>query len=286
MRMPENIIYSIVTSSGASGSYASVNGLNLYYELHGDRAAGRPLVLLHGGLGTIGMFGEVLTLLAEGRQVIAVELQAHGHTAEIDRPLSFEAMADDIAALIKQLSLNSADILGYSLGGGVALQTAIRHPDVVGKLVAVSTPCKRDGWYPEVLAGMAAMNADAARTWVGSPMHQAYASVAPKPENWPLLADKLGQLLKKDYDWSKEIAVLKAPVLIVVGDADSVRTAHAVELFGLLGGGKVDAGWDGSGMSNARLAVLPGTTHYNIFSSSTLASIVTPFLDAPMPEAG
>jgi pimeloyl-ACP methyl ester carboxylesterase len=264
------------------GKYAKINGLNLYYEIHGT---GKPLVLLHGGLGTVDMFGQVLPALAETRQVIAVDLQAHGHTADIERPLSFELMADDIAALVKQLGLERADVMGYSLGGGVALRTAIRHPDVVRKLVLVSTPFKRDGWYPEVLAGMAGMNAEAAKGWVGSPMQQAYATVAPKPENWPTLAAKLGDLLKQDYDWSAGVAAIKAPTMIVVGDADSVRTAHAVEFFELLGGGKRDAGWDGSGMSNARLAILPGVTHYNIFSDPVLASTVTPFLDAPMPNA-
>jgi pimeloyl-ACP methyl ester carboxylesterase len=211
-------------------------------------------------------------------------LQAHGRTADIDRPLSFESMADDISALIKHLGFAKADVMGYSLGGGVGLQTAIRHPEVVRKLVVVSTPFKRDGWYPEVLAGMEQMGPQAAEPMKQTPMYQLYASVAPKPEDWPVLLTKLGQLLKQDYDWSKDVAAIKAPTLIVVGDADSVRTGHAVELFGLLGGGKADAGWDGAGMSNARLAILPGTTHYNIFFSPTLASTVTPFLDAPLPE--
>jgi pimeloyl-ACP methyl ester carboxylesterase len=243
------------------------------------------LVLLHGGVGAIEMFGEVLPLLAEGRQVIAVDLQAHGRTADIARPLSYELMADDIGALIKHLGFESADVMGYSLGGGSALQTAIRHPDMVRKLVLVSTPFKRDGWYPEILAGMGQMGPQAAEPMKQTPMYQLYARIAPKPEDWPVLLTKLGQLLRQDYDWSKDVAAIKAPTLIVVGDADSVRTAHAVELFGLLGGGKADAGWDGSGMSNARLAILPATTHYNIFFSPTLASTVTPFLDAPMPEA-
>jgi len=250
----------------------------MYYEIHG---AGEPLVLLHGGVGAIEMFGEVLPLLAAGRQVIAVDLQAHGRTADIDRPLSFELMADDIAALIQQLGFERADVMGYSLGGGVALQTAIRHPDGVRKLVLVSTPFKRDGWYPEILAGMAQMGPQAAEPMKQTPMYQLYASVAPRPEDWPVLLTKLGQLLKQDYDWSKDVAAIKAPTLVVVGDADSVRTSHAVELFELLGGGQADAGWDGSGMSSARLAILPGTTHYNIFFSPTLASTVAPFLDAP-----
>jgi pimeloyl-ACP methyl ester carboxylesterase len=265
-----------------AGSYASVNGLEMYYEIHGT---GRPLILLHGGVGAIEMFGEVLPLLAEGRRVVAVDLQAHGRTADIDRPLSFGLMADDIAALIEHLEIEKADVMGYSLGGGVALQTAIRHPEVVRKLVVVSTPFKRDGWYPEVLAGMGQMGPEAAEPMKQTPMYQLYASVAPKPEDWPVLLTKLGQLLGQDYDWSEEVAAIEAPTTIVVGDADSVRTAHAVEFFELLGGGKADAGWDGSGMSNARLAILPATTHYDIFFSPTLASTVTPFLDAPVAEA-
>jgi len=155
----------------------------------------------------------------------------------------------------------------------------------VRKLVVVSTPFERDGWYPEILAGMEQMGPEAAEPMKQTSMYQLYASVAPKPEDWPVLLTKLGQLLGQDYDWSKDVAAIEAPTMILVGDADSVRTAHAVRFFELLGGGKADAGWDGSGMSNARLAVLPATTHYNIFSSPTLASTVTPLLDAPIPEA-
>ena len=266
----------------AKDSYASVNGLNLYYEIHG---AGEPLILLHGGVGAIQMFGEVLPSLAQNRQVVAVDLQAHGRTADIDRPLSFELMAGDIAALIKHLGIEEADVMGYSLGGGVALRTAIQHPEVVRKLVLVSIPFKRDGWYPEILAGMGQMGPQVAEPMKQTPMYQLYASIAPKPEDWPVLLTKLGELLRQDYDWSNEVAAIKAPTLIVVGDADSVRTAHAVAFFELLGGGKVDAGWDGSGMSNARLAILPATTHYNIYSSPQLSAVVAPFLDAPMPGA-
>ncbi len=262
------------------GRYAPVNSLNMYYETHGG-GAGSPLVLLHGGVGASEMFGAVLPLLAAGRQVIAADLQAHGRTADIDRPLRFESMADDVAALIKHLGLASADVMGYSLGGGVALQTAIRHPELARRLVLVSTPFKRDGWYPEVLAGMGQMGPEAAEPMKQTPMYQAYAAVAPKPQDWPVLLTKLGKLLSQDYDWSQAVAAIKAPAMIVVGDADSVRTAHAVEFFALLGGGKADGGWDGSGMSSARLAILPGMTHYTIFSSPILASTVTPFLDAP-----
>ena len=266
----------------ATRDYAHVNGLGLYYEVHG---VGEPLVLLHGGLGAIEMFGGVLPLLAEGRRVIAVDLQAHGRTADVDRPISYESMADDMGALIQHLRFGGADVMGYSLGGGVALQTAIRHPGAVRKLVVASTPFRRDGWYPEVLAGMGQMGPEAAEPMKGTPMYELYSSIAPRLEDWPVLLTKLGRLLRQDYDWSEEVKEISAPTMIVVGDADSVRTAHAVEFFELLGGGKADAGWDGSGMPNARLAILPATTHYDIFSSPALASAVAPFLDAPMPES-
>ncbi|MEP7285200.1 MAG: alpha/beta hydrolase [Chloroflexota bacterium] len=266
----------------SNGSYALVNGINLYYEVHGN---GEPLILLHGGIGAIEMFGEVLPMLAAGRQVIGVDLQAHGRTADIDRPLTIEAMADDVAALIKQLGFEQTDVMGYSLGGAVALQTTIRHPELVRKLVVVSTPFKRDGWYPEILAGMSQMGATAAEPMKQTPMYALYAQIAPKIADWVVLLTKMGDLLRKDYDWTAGVAAIKAPTLIVVGDADSVRTSHTVEFFELLGGGKADGSWDGSGMSKSRLAILPATTHYTIFSSPALATVVMPFLDASMPAS-
>jgi pimeloyl-ACP methyl ester carboxylesterase len=266
----------------AKGKYASVNGLRMYYEIHGT---GKPLILLHGGFGAGEMFGPILPVLSKNRQVIAVDLQGHGRTADIDRPLSLERMADDIAALIKHLGIEKADVMGYSLGGGVALRTAIQHPEVVRKLVVVSAVFKRDGWYPEVLAGMKQVDTAAAEAMKQTPMYQLYARIAPKPADWPVLLTKVGTLVRKDFDWSKEVAAIKAPTMLVFGDADAVRPAHMVQFFELLGGGKKDGSWDGSGISTARLAVLPGLTHYNIFSSPALASCVTPFLDAAMPAA-
>ncbi len=265
---------------GVRSGFAPVNGLHLYYEIHGE---GKPLVLIHGGYGETGMFGPVLPVLAQGRQVVAIDLQGNGRTADIDRPLSFQFMADDVGALIHYLGFENANVMGYSMGGGVALQAAIRHPEVVSKLVVVSTPCKREGWYPEVRAGMDQMGPAMVDQMRQTPMYQEYARIAPRPEDWPVLVTKMGRLLQQAYDWSVDVKALRMPVMIVIGDADSVRTSHAVEFFELLGGGKRDAGWDGSGMSQSRLAILPGQTHYDIFSSPVLASTVIPFLDALLP---
>jgi pimeloyl-ACP methyl ester carboxylesterase len=233
-----------------------------------------PLILLHGGVVGIATFGPNLPALSKKRKVIAVELQGHGRTADIDRPLSFEAMADDIAALMKHLGIDQADVMGYSLGGGVAMQIAIRHPETVRKLVVVSAPVRRDGWYPEVLAAMAQLGPAAAEPMMQSPLHQLYPNV-----NWPGLFIKLGDLLRKDYEWSKEVAAIKATTMIVFADADAIRTAHVMEFFGLLGGGEKDAGLDGSERPAARLAILPDLTRYDIGSSPLLATVVTEFLD-------
>jgi pimeloyl-ACP methyl ester carboxylesterase len=260
-----------------TGSYALVNGLNMYYEIHGN---GRPLVLLHGGVGASEMFGPLLSALAENRKVIAVHLQGHGRTADIDRPLRFEFMADAIAALMKHLVIERADIMGYSLGGGVALQTAIRHPEVVRRLVLVSTPIKRNGWYPEVLESMAQMGPEAAKVMTQSPLSQLYLDA-----QWAVLFTKLGDLLRRDYDWSNDVAAIKSPMMLVFADADSVRLAHVMEFFALLCGGRRDAGLDGSLRPTAWLAILSGVTHYDVLSFSWLDAIVTRFLDAPIPKA-
>jgi pimeloyl-ACP methyl ester carboxylesterase len=268
--------FALAQAPAAKSGYAPVNGLKLYYEAHG---AGRPLILLHGGLGAGDMFTAILPSLAAGRQVITVDLQGHGRTADIDRPLTYEAMADDIAALVKHLGLERADVMGYSLGGGVALRTAIQHPEVVRKLVIVSAPFRRDGWYPEILAAMAQLGPAAADAMKPTPMYKLYSRVAPQPDDWPILLRKVSDMFKEDYDWSAEVSGLKTPTLLVFGDADAVRTAAAVEFFELLGRGKKDGGWDGSGVPPARLAILPGFAHYTIFSSPALVAAVTPFLD-------
>ena len=265
-----------VTNKKVEGSYASVNKLSLYYEIHGK---GEPLILLHGGVGASEMFEPIMPTLAKSREVIAVHLQAHGRTADIERPLSFEFMADDIDALIKHLGLERTDLLGYSLGGEVALQTTIRHPKLIRKLVLVSAAFKHDGFYPAVLESFAHMGPDAARFMSQSPLAQLYPN-----KDWEALFTKLGHLMRQGFDWSKDVAKIKSPVMIIFADADTYLTSHIMEFFALLGGGQRDAGLDGSGRPTARLAILPNATHYDIISSPTLSSIVTSFLDAPTPH--
>ncbi|MFG3579047.1 alpha/beta fold hydrolase [Micromonospora chersina] len=256
-------------------TYADVNGVRLWYEVHGT---GRPLVLLHGGYGSTEMFAPVLPHLVTRRHVVAVDLQGHGRTADVDRPLRYESMAEDVAALLRHLDLPAADVLGYSLGGGVALRAAIQHPQLVRRLVLVSTPCRRQGWYPEVLAAMAAQDERVAERMRGTPPHQLYERVAPRPQDWPALWARTGELLRREYDWSAEVAALPMPVLLVFADADSIPVHHVAEFFGLLGGGHRDAGGDGTDRPASRLAVLPGLTHYDIVGSPALPAAVLPFL--------
>jgi pimeloyl-ACP methyl ester carboxylesterase len=255
---------------------ARVNGIELGYQVVGE---GEPLVLLHGGFGSVEMFGPNVELLAAGRQVIGVDLQSHGRSPATDRPMRFETMADDIAALIRGLGFERAAILGFSLGGGVGLRTAIQHPDVVARLVLVSTVFKRDGWYPEMRAGMDSMGPETAAPLMQSPMYEAYQRIAPRVENWPVLVRQVAEVVKVDYDWSAEIPGLLIPVMLVIGDADGMAPSHAVEFFALLGGGQRDAGFDRSGMTQHRLAILPGVTHYDINFVPALSAAVVPFLE-------
>jgi len=263
--------------------HANVNGVEFGYRVVGS---GKPLILLHGGFGTVEMFDPNVDLLAAGRQVIGVDLQSHGRTRAVDRPMRFETMADDVAALIRHLGIEKAPIMGFSLGGGVALRTGIQHPDVVERLVLVSTVFTRQGWYPEMRAGMDAMGPETAEFLRQTPLYEGYAAVAPNVDDWPVLVSQLTMLLKQDYDWSEEVRGLQAPVELIIGDADGIPPSHAVEFFGLLGGGQRDAGWDKSGMTQHRLAILPGVTHYDINVHPALAAAAIPFLDEESGEPG
>jgi|ERR671918_342064 pimeloyl-ACP methyl ester carboxylesterase len=258
--------------------YASVNGLEMYYEIDGS---GPPLVLLHGALMTIENFAELVPSLAKTRQVIAVEQQAHGRTADVDRPFSYEQMADDTAALLGQLGIEEADVFGYSMGGGIALELAMRHPASVRKLVVAAAAYSNDGVYPDVLEGIEKLKPE---DLAGSRWQEGYVEVAPDPENWPTLLAKVKELDRTFEGWSPEaISSIEAPTLIIIGDADIVRPEHAVEMLRLLGGGVPG---DLAGLPRSQLAVLPGTTHVTLVDRADwLTSMITAFLDAPMPKA-
>jgi pimeloyl-ACP methyl ester carboxylesterase len=259
--------------------YATVNGLRIYYEIHGaDATTNPPLVLLHGGVGGIEMFGPNLSALAGSHRVIAVDLESHGRTADLDRPLRYEQMADDVAGLIEHLGLRAVDVMGYSLGGGVALQMTIRHPDIVRRLVVVAAPHKRSAYYPAVLGAFEQLGPAAATGMKRSPLATRYPDV-----DWGRLFGKIGELQRRDYDWSSEISKIACPVMLVFADADAIPPSQIAEFYGLLGGGRRDAGLDGSGRSVAWLAVIPGATHYDLLSRPTVAQLVDPFFNESRP---
>jgi pimeloyl-ACP methyl ester carboxylesterase len=262
--------------------YALVNDLDMYYEIHGR---GEPLVLLHGAFGAIDLWGPILTTLAEHHQVIAVEFQGHGHTADIDRPFSMEQWADDIAALMDHLAIDQADVVGYSMGGLTGLQLAIRHSEQVRKLVPISANYSTEGYYPELLVGLEMMTPD---IFVGTPQHEAYLRHAPNPEDFPTLVEKHKAFDAAGFAWPEaDVAAIAAPTLLMYADSDIVRPEHAVELFRLLGGG-VPGGLTPDPPPSSQLAVLPGTNHATIVlepATDLLLMMIEPFLDAPMPEA-
>ncbi|WP_194815025.1 alpha/beta fold hydrolase [Nocardia sp. XZ_19_385] len=252
-------------SADGKGFYAEIGGARQYYEIHGT---GQPLILLHGGL-TDGSstFGALIPELAKSRKVIAVDLQAHGHTPDRDRPLSYAGLADDISALITHLNLGKADLLGYSLGGGVALQVAARTPDLVNRLGIVSAPYRSDGWLPETRAGMAAMDPEAMRQ---TPIFQLYSSVAPDPAGWTALVTKTRQLLTENYDWTPQLAQVQAPALLLTAESDALSREHATDLVARLS------------KSGAQLEIVPGTTHYDImYRADLLFPLLTRFLETP-----
>jgi pimeloyl-ACP methyl ester carboxylesterase len=265
-------------SAAPKSGYAPVDGLDMYYEIHG---AGRPLVLLHGALMTIENFALLLPSLARSRQVIAIEQQAHGRTADIDRPFDYEQMADDTATLLRHLEIEQADVFGYSMGGGIALQIAIRHPELVRKLVVAAAYHDPDGYYPEVHEAIENLKPEG---FVGSPWQEAYARVAPNPGDFPTLLAKVQRMDMAFEGWPPEaIESIEAPALVIVADSDVVRPEHAVQMFRALGGGVAG---DLVGLPDSQLAVIPGTTHVTLLERSDwLTPMITEFLDAPMPKA-
>ena len=274
----------IPTTAATETGYASVNGLKMYYESYGG-GEGVPLVVLHGayqtgtGAGIAGM-GAFVAPLSAGRRVIAPDLQGHGRTANIDRPIRYETLADDVAALLDYLGVTRADIFGYSMGGGVALQVAIRHPDRVGKLVvaSASSSTRSDAVYTEVFAGIEQITPE---VFAGTPFFEEYTRIAPDPAAFPELVAKLKDLDAQEFTWPDEqVRAITAPTMVVVGDADIVRPEHAVKLLRLRGGGVPG---DLTGLPNARLAILPGTSHIGVAQRAAwLVPMIEEFLTAPL----
>jgi len=260
----------------ASSGRATLKGVDYHYDVRGQ---GEPLLLLHGGLGNSDMFEPLLPILGQGRQVIAVDLQGHGRSSLGSRPIRCDAIADDLAALLKKLGKAKVDVIGYSFGGCVALRLAIQHPAIVRRLALVSTPFAADGWYPEMRAQQVQVSAALAPMMQNTPLYKSYAAVAPRVSDFPRLLDALGDQMRQKYDWSADVAKLKMPVMLVFGDADMVRPEHEIRFYQLLGGGLKDAGWNRESMPRNRLAILPDLTHYEIFASPRLAETVLPFLN-------
>jgi pimeloyl-ACP methyl ester carboxylesterase len=268
------------TSALTKTGYAPVNGLEMYYEIHGS--GGTPLVLLHGSFMTIDLnWGELLPILAENRQVIAVEMQGHGHTADIDRDPTFEHFAGDVAALLDHLGIDRADVLGYSLGGAIAVHVAVRHPDTVRKVVVLSSAFRPDGWLPEVLAGIEALTPDVLEA---TPLGDAYRRVAPNPDGFAALVERIKRVdTATPGPTDDEVRGIAAPVMILNGDADGIRLEHTVAMFRLLGGGVFG---DYAGVSASRLAILPGATHVGLMMmTDAVARLIVPFLDEPVATA-
>ena len=262
------------TTSG----YAEVNGIKLYHEVYGS---GEPLVLIHGGLTTIGEMQKWIQSLAKTRQVIAVEMQGHGHTADTDRPMKIETMGDDIAALLDHLKIPKADLVGHSFGGASAIRAAIQHPDKVRRLVVISSPHTRSAWYPETQKGMSQVSAAMAQSVMQTPTGK-LSQQWPEPQRFPQFLDKFGKMMGEDYDWSTDIAKLPMPVLLVFADNDSISPKHIAEFFALLGGGLKEPGWQNTQLSKSRLAIVPGYSHYNFITSPEVPMIIDKFLADPL----
>jgi pimeloyl-ACP methyl ester carboxylesterase len=264
-----------------SSGYADVNGIKLYHEIYGQ---GEPLVLIHGGLTTIGEMQGWVQPLAKTRRVIAVEMQGHGRTADTDRPMIFATMGDDITALLNHLKIPKADVVGHSFGGAIAIRAAIQHPDKVRRLVVISSPHTRSAWYPETQEGMSQVGAGLAENMMQTPTGK-FSKQWPDPRRFPQFLDKMGNMMSEDYDWSADIAKLPMAVLLVFADNDSVSQKHIAEFFALLGGGVKEPGWLNTQLSRSRLAVVPGYSHYNFLTSAEVPQIIGKFLTDPLTNA-
>jgi pimeloyl-ACP methyl ester carboxylesterase len=222
----------------STGYADAAEGLRVYYEIYGK---GEPIVVLSGGLMDISSMAQSIGPLSRKRQVIGIDLEGHGRTALRATPMSHERNGDDVAAVLRHLKIAQADVAGYSHGGDAAIRMAIQHPEMVRNLIVISTAAERDGWYPEVLKGMDAVSSSQAKQMQQTPLYQRYAAVAPHPEQFPQLLDRMGELMRKDYDWRPELATLRVPTLLLFADHDAVSMRHIAEFFALFDGGVRDS---------------------------------------------
>jgi pimeloyl-ACP methyl ester carboxylesterase len=259
-----------------SSGYIAANGVDYWFEIHGK---GEPLLLLHGGLFSTGLFGPMLAKLAETHRVIGVDMVGHGHTSLGNRTkISLVDIGRDLAVVVQKLGLKQVDVMGYSFGGGAAMQLAFQHPELVRRMVIVSAPYAQNGFYAEMLPQQAAVSGAMAEQMKQTPIYTTYAAIAPRPQEFPKLLDLMGEYMRQPYDWSASVKQLEMPVMLVYGDSDMIRPEHIVSFYQLLGGGLKDAGWQREHMSKNRLAIIPDRTHYELGASPILAETVLPFL--------
>lgn len=262
----------------SSGYAQAAEGLEVYYEVYGE---GEPIVVLAGGLMPISTTAQITGPLSDTRQVIAIDLEGHGRTALRDTPLSHERNGDDVAAVLRHLGIAEADVAGYSYGGAAAIWMAIRHPEMVRNLIVIATGFAGEGWYPETREGRSALGASLAEAMKATPIFEGYGH----PEQFPLFLDRMGELIRTDWDWREEIRALPMPALLVFADHDSVTMQHIAEFFALFGGGVREPGVIDPQFSRARLAIIPGYTHYNLHQAPEVAQVIERFLTQPTSPA-
>lgn len=259
------------------GGRVEVNGMQMYYEVSG---AGDPLIVLHGAYMNIPAMGPIIPMLARTHRVYALELQGHGRTTDIDRPITYPNLADDVAAFMDAVGLPKADVFGYSMGAAVGLQLAIRHPEKVNRLVAASVAYDVEGWQPAFREFIPQLSPG---MFVGTPMEDEYRKLAANPNGFRALVEKLIALEHEPVAWEDDVRALKVPVLIIAGDADVVTLEHTVALFRLLGGGVM--GDMGAPLPASRLAVLPATSHTAVINQPELLyALIEPFLKGEKPR--
>ncbi len=270
---PKDIVTTKTIKPSETG-YANLNGLKMYYEVYGK---GKPIVLLHGSYMTIPLNWSDIIPMFSGRKVIVAEMQGHGRTRDTARKLSYEGMADDVSGLLKHLKIDSADILGYSMGGGIAFQLAIRHPKQVRRLIVLSGSYAHDGWWPDVEASYSSIDAE---MFKGSPIEKQYDSLGNDPKHFPEFVKKVISIDLEPYDWSKEVKKIKAPIFMAIGDSDGIQYEHALALFRAMGGGKMG---DIHGLPKSRLAIIPGTTHIGMmYRMNWLLPMIDDFLNSDL----